>query len=101
MSVLMTHSCFADTIVDKARISRRANSIDAMFKGAAVADRKSVHRDLSIEWFVECQNIVSYAQKLKTEIDPLKRKILIGLLTEEKAKQASHLKRNELNPDRE
>lgn len=88
----MTHSCFADTIVSEARVVRRANSIAAMLKGVAVANRKSAHWDRSIEWFVECQNIVRYAERLKTEIDPLKRKILIGLLTEEKAKQASRLK---------
>ena len=88
----MTHSCFADTTIDEARVLIRAHSIDAMFKRVAVADHKSAHWDLSIEWFVECQNIVRYAEKLKTEIDPLKRKSLIGLLTEEKAKQASYLK---------
>ena len=99
MSVAMSHSCFADTIVDEARVMRQANSIDAMFKGVAVADHQSAHWDLSIEWFVECQNIVRYAERVKTEIDPLKRKLLTRLLTEEKAKQARRV--NELNPDRE
>lgn len=99
MSVAMTHSCFADTIVAEAGVVRRANSIVAMLEGIAVADRKSVHRDLSIEWFVECQNIIRYAEKLKTEIDPLKRKLLTRLLTEEKSKQARRV--NELNTDRE
>ena len=92
MSAAMIHSCLTDAIVDEAQVLRQANSIDAMLKGVAFADRKSVHCDRSIEWFVECQNIMRYAEQLKTEIDSLKRKILIGLLTEEKAKQASRFK---------
>lgn len=95
----MIHSCFADTIIDEARVLSRANSIVSMLKSVPVADHKSTHWDLSIEWFVECQNIVRYDEKLKTETDPLKRKLLIGLLIEEKAKQAHRV--NELNTDRE
>ena len=97
----MIHSCFADTIVDEARVMRRANSIYSTLKGAPVADHKSAHRDLSIERFIECQNIVRYVEKLKSETDLLKRRMLIELLTQEKEKHASHLKRIELNSDLE
>ena len=92
----MTDLCVADIIFNNTQVLRRAISIDSTLKGAPDADPQPADRDLSIEWFIECQNIVRYVEKLKTEIDPLKRKRLIELLTEEKAKQASHLKRNEL-----
>lgn len=92
----MADLCVTDTIFDNTRVLRRAISIDSTLKGAPDANHQPAHRDLSIELFIECENIVRYVETLKTEIDPFKRKMLIELLTEEKAKQASHLKRNEL-----
>ncbi len=43
-----------------------------------------------MEKFIERQNIAHYIDQLKTETDPIKRKILQNLLAEETAKQASH-----------
>jgi|HubBroStandDraft_3_1064219.scaffolds.fasta_scaffold1264694_1 hypothetical protein len=47
---------------------------------------------MEIDQFVERQNIAHYAEQLKTEPDMNKRKMLEQLLVEEKAKQASHAK---------
>ena len=45
---------------------------------------------LRMEKFIERQNIVHYVDQLKAETDPTKRAMLLRLLAEEKAKQASH-----------
>ena len=42
--------------------------------------------------FVERSNIANFAKKLETETDPAKRALLLQLLAEEEAKQASHPK---------
>ena len=44
--------------------------------------------------FVERKNIEHYISQLKAETDPIKRKMLETLLTEETAKQVSHAKGN-------
>ena len=44
---------------------------------------------MEIDRFIERQNIVHYAERLKTEPDLNKRTTLEHLLAEEKAKQAS------------
>ena len=42
--------------------------------------------------FVERSNIANFTKKLETETDPAKRALLLQLLAEEEAKQASHPK---------
>jgi hypothetical protein len=42
--------------------------------------------------FIEWQNVEHYINQLKTETDPIKRKMPETLLAEETAKQASHPK---------
>ena len=53
---------------------------------------------MEIDQFVERQNIAHYAEQLKTEPDMNKRKTLEQLLAEEKAKQASHAKVENVSP---
>jgi hypothetical protein len=43
--------------------------------------------DESVKAFVERQNVVRYNDQLKTETDPVKRDVLLKLLTEEETKQ--------------
>jgi hypothetical protein len=45
-----------------------------------------------LEDFIERTNIAHFEDLLKAETDPAKRTILLSLLADEKAKQASHLK---------
>jgi hypothetical protein len=44
-----------------------------------------------MEHFIERQNIAHYNDLLETETDPAKRAMLLTLLGEEEAKQASHV----------
>ena len=43
--------------------------------------------DESMKAFVERQNVVHYIDQLKTEIDPVKRNVVLKLLAEEEVKQ--------------
>jgi hypothetical protein len=45
----------------------------------------------SLEIFIEEQNIVRFTDQLKTECDPLKRKILLELVASEEAKRAGKI----------
>jgi hypothetical protein len=45
-----------------------------------------------LEDFIERTNIVHFEDLLKTETEPVKRAVLLSLLADEKAKQASHVK---------
>jgi hypothetical protein len=45
-----------------------------------------------MEYFVERQNIEHFKHLLKLETDPAKRAVLLKLLAEEEAKQASQVK---------
>jgi predicted phosphatase len=45
-----------------------------------------------MEHFVERQNIEHFKHLLKLETDPAKRPMLLKLLAEEEAKQATHVK---------
>jgi hypothetical protein len=53
---------------------------------------------MEIDQFVERQNIAHYMARLKTEPDMNKRPTLEQLLAEEKAKQASHAKVENVSP---
>jgi hypothetical protein len=44
-----------------------------------------------MEHFIERQNIAHYKDLLEVETDPAKRVVLLKLLAEEEAKQASHV----------
>ena len=44
----------------------------------------------SLEDFIERQNIARFADQLKTESDPIKRKILLDLLAREESQRADH-----------
>ena len=45
----------------------------------------------SLEKFIEDQNIARYADQLKIESDPLRRKLLLELMAREEAKRAKHI----------
>lgn len=45
----------------------------------------------SLEDFIEQQNIARFADQLKTECDPLKRRILLDLIAREESKRADHI----------
>jgi len=45
----------------------------------------------SLEKFIEDRNIARYADQLKLERDPLKRKVLLELMSKEEAKRANHV----------
>jgi len=49
----------------------------------------------SLEKFVEDRNIARYADQLKIESDPLKRKLLLELMSKEEAKRANHIQSKE------
>jgi hypothetical protein len=45
--------------------------------------------DHTLKSFIERQNIASYRKQIKTEADPIKRKMLAELLDEEKVKNSA------------
>ncbi len=45
--------------------------------------------DRNLKAFIERENIAHYVAQIKSEADPVKRKLLVKLLNEEKAKQGS------------
>ena len=45
--------------------------------------------DRNLKAFVERENIAHYLEQIKSEADPVKRKLLVQLLNEEKAKYVS------------
>ncbi len=45
--------------------------------------------DQTLKSFIERENIANYIEQIKTEADPVKRKLLARLLDEERAKQVS------------
>ena len=47
--------------------------------------------DESVKAFVKRQNVVRYNDQPKTETDPVKRDVLLKLLTEEETKQVKEL----------
>jgi hypothetical protein len=51
-----------------------------------------------VKRFVERQNVAHYKELLKVETDPIRRAILQRLLSEEEAKQASHLDERKSTP---
>jgi len=54
----------------------------------------------SLEKFIEDQNIARYAERLKAERDPLKRKVLFELLAKEEVSQANHSEPEQKNVPR-
>jgi hypothetical protein len=46
----------------------------------------------NMEKFVEQRHVERYRKLLEVELDPTKRTLLLSLLAEEVAKQASHIK---------
>lgn len=51
--------------------------------------------DRSLEQFVDHQNIERFRDQLKLEGDPLKRKVLLDLVSEAEAKRANHIQSKE------
>jgi hypothetical protein len=49
-------------------------------------------RDLSMQNYIESQNIANFKERLRMEIDPVKQKILLQLLADEMAKYAARIK---------
>jgi hypothetical protein len=49
----------------------------------------------SLDFFIEEQNIVRFTDRLKTECDPLKRKVLLELTAGEEAKRANNIRSKE------
>ena len=49
----------------------------------------------SLEKFIEDQNIARYADQLKIESDPLRRKLLLELMAKEEANRPKHIQSKE------